>query len=74
MTSSVRHYQSNISKRLIIKRLDNQTQVYEYVCLIIKSLDTHVQKLNNQIDQYPQKSLMCYLVGEVEWADALDGV
>ncbi len=34
---------SNISKRLIIKGLDNQTQVYKYVCLIIKSLDDQVQ-------------------------------
>ncbi len=49
-------YQSNISKRLIIKGLDNQTQVYKYVCLIIKSLDTQVQKLHNQINQYPKKA------------------
>jgi hypothetical protein len=54
-------YQSNISKRLIIKGLDNQTQVYKYVCLIIKSLDTQVQKLHNQINQYPRKSLISYL-------------
>ncbi len=38
-------YQSNISKRLNIKGLDNQVQVSKYVCLIIKSLDTQVQGL-----------------------------
>jgi hypothetical protein len=43
------------SKSLIIKGLDNQAQVSEYVCLIIKSLDTQAQKLNNQINQYPEK-------------------
>ena len=31
------------------------------VCLIIKSLDTQVQNLHNQINQYPIKSLICYL-------------
>ena len=54
-------YQSNISKRLIIKGLDNQTQVYKYVCLIIKSLDTQVQKVHNQVNQYPRKNLISYL-------------
>ena len=47
-----------ISKSSIIKGLDNQDQVSKYVCLIIKSLDTQVQKLNNQINQYPKKSLI----------------
>ncbi len=46
----------DISKRLIIKGLDNQTQVSKYVCLIVKSLDTQVQKLHNQINQYPKKA------------------
>ena len=45
---------------MIIKGLDNQTQVYKYVCLIIKSLDTQVQKLHNQINQCPRKSLISY--------------
>ena len=45
----------------MIKGLDNQTQVYKNVCLIIKSLDTRVQKLHYKINQYPQKSLICYL-------------
>jgi hypothetical protein len=27
----------------------------------VKSLDTQVQKLHNQINQYPEKSLICYL-------------
>ena len=27
-----------------------------YVCLLIKSLDTQVQKLHYQINQYPQKA------------------
>ena len=49
------------SKGLIIKGLDNQTQVYKYVCLIIKSLDTQAQKLNNQFNQYLSKSLIIYL-------------
>ncbi len=48
-------------ERLIIKGLDNQTQVYKYACLIVKSLDTQVQKLHNQINQYPRKSLISYL-------------
>ena len=54
-------YQSNISKRLIVKGLDNQSQTSKHLCLIIKSLDTQVQKLHNQINQYPPKSLTCYL-------------
>jgi hypothetical protein len=48
---------------MIIKGLDNQRQVYKYVCLIIKSLDTQVQKIHNQINQYPRKSLISYLGG-----------
>ena len=42
----------------IIKGLDDQDQVSKYVCLIIKSLDTQAQKLNNEINRYPQKSLI----------------
>ena len=37
-----------------------EDQVSKYVCLIIKSHDTHDQKLHNQINQYPQKTLICY--------------
>ena len=44
----------------MIKGFDNQTQVSKYVFLIIKSLATQAQKLHNQINQYPKKSLICY--------------
>jgi hypothetical protein len=44
-----------------MKGLDDQAQVSKYVCLIIKSLDTQAQKLNNQINQYPKKSLILTL-------------
>jgi hypothetical protein len=40
---------------LIIKGLDNQAQVSEDACLIIKSLDTQVQKLHNSIINTPKK-------------------
>jgi hypothetical protein len=62
-------YQSNISKISIIKGLDNQAQVSKYVCLIIKALDTQVQKLNHQINQYPPKSLIRTL--EREWPETM---
>ena len=53
----INHYQSNISKSLIIKPFDNEAPLY----LIIKGLDDQAQKLNNQINQYPQKSLISAL-------------
>jgi hypothetical protein len=41
------------------------THVFKYVCLIIKSLDTQAQKLNNQINQSPQKSLILTLESRI---------
>ncbi len=52
-------YQSNISKSLIIKGLDNQAQLSEYLCLIIKGFDKQAQDSNNQINQSWKKNLMC---------------
>jgi hypothetical protein len=41
------------------------THVFKYVCLIIKSLDTQAQKLNNQINQSPPKSLILTLESRI---------
>ncbi len=54
--------QSNISKSLIIKGLDNQAQLSKYLCLIIKGFDNQAQEPNNQINQYLKKSLTCVCV------------
>jgi hypothetical protein len=50
---------------LIIKGLDNQVQGSTHVCLMIKSLDTQAQKLNDQINQYPEKRLILTLASDV---------
>ena len=54
-------YQPNISKSLIIKGLDNQTQLSKYLCLIIKDFDNQAQEPNNQINQSWKKTLICVL-------------
>jgi hypothetical protein len=46
------YYQSNISKNLI------KVQFPKCLCLIIKGIDNQVQEPNNQINQYPPKSLI----------------
>ena len=46
-----------VSKNLIIKSL-----ILDFrFCLVIKGLDNQDQKTNNQINQYPQKSLIVTL-------------
>ncbi len=51
-----------------VKWLDNQIIWYwiSSLCLIIKGLYNQAQKINYQINQYPQKSLIVILVLELE--------
>ncbi len=59
------HWLSNDS----VKWLDNQIIWYwiSSLCLIIKGIDNQVQKLNNQSNQYPPKSLIVNLELHVQY-------